>query len=75
MENKRVIEILIEECEACQERFPNYRKELIDAVTAILDYERQHSKQSTNIKQKISDQCDKLGKLLAKESASSLARR
>jgi hypothetical protein len=63
--SQRVTTIIMEECQNREERFPGYRKELIATLGDILQHEREHRTQGTNIKQKIADKIAALGRLTA----------
>ena len=63
--SQRVMAIIMEECQNREERFPGYRKELIATLGDILQYERDHRTQGTNIKQKVTDKIAALGRLAA----------
>lgn len=63
---KKVISIIIKQCNKIEERCDGYREELINNVSDIIDYERQHAIQGINIKQKIADKCDATGNYLTR---------
>ncbi len=55
-----------EQIQQIEERCPGYRKELLSAVADIIQAERLHETHATNIQQKVSDICDRLGHFLDK---------
>jgi hypothetical protein len=63
--SKRVLSIILEECKTRQERFPGYREELIQTLSEIIQLERDHRVQGTNIRQRIADKVGALGRLIA----------
>jgi hypothetical protein len=63
--SKRVLSIILEECKKRQERFPGYREELIQTLSEIIQLERDHRVQGTNIRQRIADKVGALGRLIA----------
>lgn len=62
--NKKIIPIILRECNGLEERFDGYPKKVTAAVTDILDYERQHRVSATNIQKKINDRIYALARLL-----------
>jgi hypothetical protein len=63
--DKKVVSIILEECERVPDRCKGYRKELISTMADIITLERSHRLQGTNIQVKINEKCDALGHLLA----------
>lgn len=64
LNEKKILEILLTECDAVEKRCKGYRKELIETITDVITYEQQHRIQATNIKQKVSDKCNALAVFL-----------
>lgn len=64
LNERRIMEILLEECNKVQERCKGYREELIETIGDIVQSERQHRVQGTNIQKKVSDKCSALGVFL-----------
>ena len=62
--NRRIVSILLQEVRSVDERCEGYREELMAAIGDILEYERQHRIQGTNIQQKINEKCDATGRYL-----------
>ncbi len=65
LNNQRVISILLEQSEEIEELCVGYREEIIDVISDIIEYERQHRVQGTNIQKKINDKCNTAGRFLA----------
>lgn len=65
MDSQRVLDIIIEESSAVDERYEGYRKDLTEVVAEIVNIERQHRLLSRNVKKEIADQINTLGGDLA----------
>lgn len=65
LNERKTISIILEECMKLPERCPGYREELIETLSDIIQAERQHRVQSTNIQQKVNDKCSAAGRFLA----------
>lgn len=65
---RRLVEVFRETCAEVPERFPGYRDVLLEAVADVMTAEREHSIRHTQIQQKVSDVCDRLGDSLAADS-------
>ncbi|MBI2918287.1 MAG: hypothetical protein HYY01_09860 [Chloroflexi bacterium] len=65
---RRFVEVFRETCAEVPERFPGYRHVLLEAVADVMTAEREHSIRHTQIQQKVSDVCDRLGDSLAADS-------
>lgn len=65
LNERKIISIIIEECKTIEERCNGYREELIETVAEIINAERQHRVQGTNIQQRINDKCNATGRFLA----------
>lgn len=65
LNEKKIITIILEECKTIPERCDGYREELVETITDIIQAERQHRTQGTNIQQKINDKCNTVGRFLA----------
>ena len=61
----KVLQIILAEVQAAEERCVGYRKTLKETLTEIIELERLHQVQATNIQQKISDKCNATGRWLA----------
>ena len=62
--DRKIISIILKECEGLEELFDGYREEITAAVADILQYERQHRVSATNIQKKINDKCNATARLL-----------
>lgn len=67
LNEKKIINIILEECQSVENRCEGYREEIIDVVTDIISAERQHRIQGTNIQQKVNDKCNAAGRYLAEK--------
>ncbi len=67
LNDRKIIEIILEECETIEERCAGYREELVNVIIDVITAERQHRVQGTNIQQKIDDKFNAAGRFLAKE--------
>ncbi len=65
LNSQRVLAIIMEECKEREERFRGYHKELRETLAEILQLERAHRVQGTNIKQRVTDKIGALGRLIA----------
>lgn len=65
LNDKKTISILMEEATKVDERCTGYREEIINVITDVIVYERQHRVQGTNIQKKINDKCNAAGRFLA----------
>ena len=72
LNDKKIISILMEESATIDERCKGYREEIIDVITDVIVYERQHRVQGTNIQKKINDKCNSAGRYLAEQRAESM---
>lgn len=57
--------MIIEQCNTLDERCPEYRDVIVETITDIIEYERQHRVQGTNIQIKINEKCNAAGRYLA----------
>ena len=71
LNDRKIINIILEECKTIEERCEGYREELVDVITDIITAERQHRVQGTNIQQRISDKCNAAGRFLAEHRSKS----
>ncbi len=67
LNERKIITIILDECQTIEERCDGYREELVEVVTDIITAERQHRVQGTNIQQKINDKCNSVGRFLAEK--------
>ena len=64
LNDRRIISIILEQCEGIDERCDGYRNEIVDVISEILEYERAHRVSATNIQKKINDKCDATAQFL-----------
>lgn len=67
LNDKKIISIILEECKEIDERCKGYRQEIIAVVSDILECERQHRVQATNIQKKIGDKCNAAARFLSEQ--------
>ena len=67
VESEKLVATLLEECQRLPERSEGYREVIQETVTDILTLERQHQRQATSIKQKITDKVDVAAQFLARD--------
>jgi len=65
LNEKKIIAIILQQSKQIPERCDGYLGELIETIADIIQAERQHRVQGTNIQQKINDKCNALGRYLA----------
>lgn len=65
IQNKRVVKIILEECERIDERCEGYRNTIKDTLASILELEHLHRIQGTNIQQRINDKISAAGHFLS----------
>jgi hypothetical protein len=65
LNERKIVSIILEEGQGVPERCEGYRETLIETISEIVQAERQHKVQGTNIQQKVNDQCNTLGRYLA----------
>ena len=68
LNDKKIISIILKECEEIDERCKGYREEIIDVISEILEYERGHRVSATNIQKKINDKCNATARFLVEQS-------
>lgn len=62
--DKKIVSILLEQCNSIKQRFPGYKEEMTNLVAEVLNLERDHVISKTNITKKIGDQVNTVGKVL-----------
>lgn len=67
LNERKIINIILDECKTVEERCAGYQEELVDVITDIITAERQHRVQGTNIQQRINDKCNATGRFLAEK--------
>ena len=61
---EKMVKLILNECESIEERCDGYRKAILDAIVEILEAEREHREQRTQIQKKVNDACYKVGDFL-----------
>tara|TARA_B100000315_G_C14098698_1_gene372671 strand:- start:30 stop:266 length:237 start_codon:yes stop_codon:yes gene_type:complete len=67
LNDKKIISIILKQCANVEERCEGYREEIVDVISDIIEYERQHRVQGTNIQKKINDKCNAAGRYLSEQ--------
>ena len=67
LNEKKIIQIILAKCQEAPERCSGYRDAILDAITDIIQAERQHRAQGTNIQQKVTDKVSAAGRFLASQ--------
>lgn len=65
LNQRKIVEIILQELEHVEEECPRYREEIQDVLVDIIEYERLHRVQGTNIQVKINDKINAAGRFLA----------
>ena len=71
LNDRKIISIILEQCDGIEQRCEGYREEIIDVISDILLYERGHRVSATNIQKKINDKCNAAGRFLATQRGQS----
>jgi hypothetical protein len=66
LNNRLVVDLIMRQEQGIEERYEGYREDLFALVVDVIEMERLHAVQHTNIMQKIGDKCSVLGGLLAR---------
>lgn len=69
MDTQRVVEIIMEEAQKVEARYPSYADDVCEVVAEIVNIERQHRFAARNVKQEIAAQINTLGTDLAAKLA------
>lgn len=67
LNDKKIISIILDESKQIEQRCDGYRDEIVDVISDILEYERQHRVQNTNIQKKINDKCNSAARYLCEK--------
>ena len=65
LNDRMVVELIMRQEQEIEERYEGYRTDLLNLVAEVMEMERLHGVQHTNIKQQIGDRCSAVGSLLA----------
>lgn len=71
LNERKIVEIILQECNRLPERCEGYREELLSSISDIVQAERQHRVQGTNIQQKVSDKVNAAGSYLSRKRGES----
>ena len=66
LNDRKIINIIFNECKSIEERCDGYKEELLEVIAEIIAAERQHRVQGTHIQKKIDDKCNAAADFLAK---------
>jgi hypothetical protein len=66
LNERKIVEILLEETNKIEERCSGYRVAVVEALSDIISNERRHRLSASNIQQQVSDKCSATGQFLAK---------
>ena len=61
---EKMVTLILNECESIEEKCDGYRRTILDAIVEILEAEREHREQRTQIQKKVNDVCYKVGDFL-----------
>ena len=64
---EKMIRLILNESESIEEEYEGYRKHVLDAIVEILNAEREHAVQKTNIQKRIDAACHNVGNFLARK--------
>jgi hypothetical protein len=67
LNDKKIIQIILEEGRQVQERCEGYRDEVMEVISDIVQYEREHLIQPGNIQKKIGDKCNAAARFLTEK--------
>lgn len=67
LNDKKIISIILEQAREVEQRCDGYRDEIVNVISDILEYERQHRVQASNIQKKINDKCNAAARFLTEK--------
>ena len=67
LNDRKIISIILEQCEGIDERCDGYRKDVVELIADILECEREHRISATNIQKQINDKFNAAAQHLAKQ--------
>ena len=67
LNERKIISIILDECKNIEERYDGYKEEMIEVISDILQYEREHRISRTDIQKKINDKCNAAGYSLSEK--------
>jgi predicted transcriptional regulator len=65
LNQRKIVEIILRKVQDVDEKCSGYREEIQEVIVDIIEYERQHRVQGTNIQQKVNGKIDAAGRYLA----------
>ena len=65
LNDKKIISIILEECKGIEERCEGYREQIVEVLSEILEYERNHRISAINIQKMINEKCNAAARFLA----------
>jgi len=65
LNQRKVLSIVLQQCEETEQRCADYRSELIEVMAEVLRYEQEHRVSATNIQQKINAKLNSFAKWFA----------
>ncbi len=65
LNDRKIVTIILEQCDGIEERCDGYKEEIIEVVSDILEFERGHRVSATNIQKKINEKCNAAARFLA----------
>ena len=71
LNDRKIVSIILEQCEGIEERCEDYKEEIIEVISDILEYERGHRVSATNIQKKINERCSAAARILAMQRSHS----
>ena len=67
LNERKIISIILDECKNIEERYDGYKEEMLEVISDILQYEREHRISRTDIQKKINDKCNAAGYSLSEK--------
>ncbi len=71
LNERKIVKIIFDQCERLPMRCDGYHEELVETISDIIQAERQHRIQGTNIQQRVTDKCSATGRFLAEKRGQS----
>lgn len=65
LNQQKLVSIIMDEADKLPKRCEGYREEVIETLREIITLEHKHRREGINIKQKIADKCNALGRFLS----------
>jgi len=71
LNERKIIEIILEECNSIEERCGGYKEEMFNVIVDIMQYEYAHRISRINIQKKITDKCNAAANFLVRQNSPS----